>query len=169
MIIPSAGFDAGFTLEAIDREQATAVYGVPTMFIAMLDHPDFESFDLSRLRTGIMAGSPCPVEVMKRCISRMHMSQVSIAYGMAETSPVSCPTGLDDDLDRRTTTIGRAAPHVQVKIVDPVTGEVVPRGMPGDFCARGDSVMVMTVMGKVRKVQMREDSVTALGLSEVNR
>ncbi len=119
------------------------MYGVPTMFIAMQNAPpDFAEFDLSTLRTGIMAGSICPVEVMKRCVNDMHMAEVSIAYGMTETSPVSCQTRVDDDLDRRTATIGRAAPHVEIKIVDPATGETVPRGEPGEFCTRGYSVML---------------------------
>jgi fatty-acyl-CoA synthase len=112
------------------------------MFIAMQNHADFACRDLSSLRTGIMAGAVCPVEVMKRCVNDMNMSEVAIAYGMTETSPVSCQTLLDDDLDRRTSSIGRAHPHVEVKIVDPETGEVVQRGQPGEFCTRGYSVML---------------------------
>jgi fatty-acyl-CoA synthase len=142
MVIPAPGFDPGVTLQTIADERCTAVYGVPTMFIAMQNHPDFSSYDLSSLRTGIMAGSVCPVDVMKRCVNEMHMSEVSIAYGMTETSPVSCQTRRDDDLDRRTTTIGRAAPHIEIKIVDPITGETVDRGIPGEFCTRGYSVML---------------------------
>lgn len=142
MVIPAPGFDPSITLRAIQDERCTAVYGVPTMFIAMQNAPDFGSFDLSSLRTGIMAGSICPVEVMKHCVNDMHMSEVSIAYGMTETSPVSCQTRVDDDLDRRTATIGRAAPHVEIKIVDPASGETVPRGEPGEFCTRGYSVML---------------------------
>ncbi len=142
MVIPAPGFDPSITLRAVQDEQCTAVYGVPTMFIAMQNAPDFAEFDLSSLRTGIMAGSICPVEVMKHCVNDMHMSEVSIAYGMTETSPVSCQTRVDDDLDRRTATIGRAAPHVEIKIVDPATGETVPRGEPGEFCTRGYSVML---------------------------
>ncbi|KRC52897.1 MULTISPECIES: AMP-binding protein [unclassified Nocardioides] len=142
MVIPAPGFDPAITLQAIEDERCTAVYGVPTMFIAMQNAPDFAGHDLSTLRTGIMAGSICPVEVMKRCIDDMHMAEVSIAYGMTETSPVSCQTRADDDLDRRTSTIGRAAPHVEIKIVDPATGETVPRGEPGEFCTRGYSVML---------------------------
>ncbi|HEY9564615.1 MAG TPA: AMP-binding protein [Nocardioides sp.] len=142
MIIPSPAFDPAVTLAAIEDEKASAVYGVPTMFIAMQNDPSFAERDLSTLRTGIMAGSICPVEVMKRCISDMHMEQVSIAYGMTETSPVSCQTRADDDLDRRTATIGRVHPHVEVKVVDPVTGDTVPRGMPGELCTRGYSVML---------------------------
>ena len=142
MVIPAPGFDAGVTLRAVQDERCTGLYGVPTMFIAMQSHPDFASFDLSTLRTGIMAGSICPVEVMRRCVDEMHMAEVSIAYGMTETSPVSCQTRRDDDLDRRTATIGRAAPHVEIKIVDPVTGETVERGETGEFCTRGYSVML---------------------------
>lgn len=142
MVIPAPGFDPSITLRAVQDERCTAVYGVPTMFIAMQNAPDFASFDLSSLRTGIMAGSICPVEVMKRCVNDMHMGEVSIAYGMTETSPVSCQTRVDDDLDRRTATIGRAAPNVEIKIVDPATGETVPRGEAGEFCTRGYSVML---------------------------
>jgi fatty-acyl-CoA synthase len=142
MIIPGPGFDPTATLRAIVDERCTGVYGVPTMFIAMQNAPDFSSYDLSSLRTGVMAGSICPVEVMKRCITDMHMSEVSIAYGMTETSPVSCQTRADDDLDRRTATIGRVHPHVEIKIVDPVTGETVERGETGEFCTRGYSVML---------------------------
>jgi fatty-acyl-CoA synthase len=142
MVVPGAGFDPATTLRTIQDERCTAVYGVPTMFIAMHNHPDFASFDLSTLRTGVMAGSVCPVEVMKRCINEMHMGEVAIAYGMTETSPVSCQTRSDDDLDRRTATIGRVHPHVEIKIVDPVTGETVERGQTGEFCTRGYSVML---------------------------
>ncbi|GAA1510379.1 AMP-binding protein [Nocardioides humi] len=142
MVIPAPGFDPAITLRTIQDERCTAVYGVPTMFIAMQSAPDFAQYDLETLRTGIMAGSICPVEVMKRCINDMHMAEVSIAYGMTETSPVSCQTRADDDLDRRTSTIGRAAPHVEIKIVDPATGETVPRGEPGEFCTKGYSVML---------------------------
>lgn len=142
IVIPAPGFDAGATLAAIESERCTGVYGVPTMFITMLGHPDFADFDLSSLRTGIMAGSVCPVEVMKRVVADMHMAEVAICYGMTETSPVSCQTLIDDDLERRTATIGRAHPHVEVKIVDPDTGETVERGQPGEFCTRGYSVML---------------------------
>ncbi|MFW6867049.1 AMP-binding protein [Nocardioides sp. CPCC 206347] len=142
MVIPAPGFDPAVTLQTIQDEACTGVYGVPTMFIAMQNAPGFADYDLSSLRTGIMAGSPCPVEVMKHCIEDMHMSEVSIAYGMTETSPVSTQTRADDDLDRRTATIGRAHPHVEVKVVDPVTGETVERGEPGEFCTRGYSVML---------------------------
>ncbi len=142
VVIPAPGFDPGLTLAAIDQERCTGVYGVPTMFIAMLSHPDFAARDLSSLRTGIMAGAVCPVEVMKRCIGEMNMTEVAIAYGMTETSPASCQTLIDDDLERRTASIGRAHPHVEVKIVSPETGAIVPRGEPGEFCTRGYSVML---------------------------
>jgi fatty-acyl-CoA synthase len=142
VVIPAPGFDPARTLDAIEKERCTGVYGVPTMFIAMLGDPDFARRDLSSLRTGIMAGSTCPVEVMKRCLNEMNMSEVAIAYGMTETSPVSCQTLIDDDLERRTATVGRAHPHVEVQIVDPDTGAVVERGLPGEFCTRGYSVML---------------------------
>ncbi len=142
MVIPAPGFDPLTTLATVQDERCTALYGVPTMFIAMQNHPDFSDFDLSSLRTGIMAGSICPVEVMRRCVEEMHMAEVSIAYGMTETSPVSCQTRTDDDLERRTASIGRAHPHVEVKIVDPVSGRTVPRGETGEYCTRGYSVML---------------------------
>ncbi|WUI29159.1 AMP-binding protein [Mycobacterium sp. NBC_00419] len=142
MVIPAAGFDAAATLAAVQAEQCTALYGVPTMFIAMLGHPDLAQRDVSSLRTGIMAGAPCPVEIMKRCLAELNMSEVAIAYGMTETSPVSCQTLVDDDLERRTATVGRAHPHVEIKIVDPDTGATVKRGQPGEFCTRGYSVML---------------------------
>ena len=142
MVIPSPGFDPALTLKAVADERCTAVYGVPTMFIAMQNVPDFAAYDLTSLRTGIMAGSICPVEVMKHCIDDMNMAEVSIAYGMTETSPVSCQTRDDDDLERRTATIGRAAPHVEIKVVDPATGQTVERGETGEFCTRGYSVML---------------------------
>ncbi|GAB3994351.1 AMP-binding protein [Nocardioides marmoraquaticus] len=142
MVIPAPAFDPETTLRVVAEERCTALYGVPTMFIAMQHHPTFAEHDLSSLRTGTMAGSICPVEVMKRCIDDMHMAEVSIAYGMTETSPVSCQTRADDDLERRTATIGRVHPHVEVKVVDPVTGETVKRGMPGELCTRGYSVML---------------------------
>jgi fatty-acyl-CoA synthase len=142
MVIPAPAFDPVATLRAVEAERCTGVYGVPTMFIAMQTTPDFASYDLSSLRTGLMAGSPCPTEVMKRCVSDMHMAEVGIAYGMTETSPVSTQTRTDDDLERRTATIGRVHPHVEVKIIDPVSGETVPRGTPGELCTRGYSVML---------------------------
>jgi fatty-acyl-CoA synthase len=142
MVIPAPGFDPEITLRTIAAERCTGVYGVPTMFIAMQNHPTFADHDLSSLRTGIMAGSICPVEVMKRCVDDMHMAEVAIAYGMTETSPVSCQTRADDDLERRTATIGRVHPHVEIKVVDPVAGETVERGRTGEFCTRGYSVML---------------------------
>ncbi|WFB06853.1 AMP-binding protein [Streptomyces sp. LX-29] len=142
VVIPAPSFDAASTLRAVERERCTSLYGVPTMFIAELDLPDFASYDLSSLRTGIMAGSPCPVEVMKRVLAEMHMTEVSIAYGMTETSPVSTQTRRDDDLERRTGTVGQVLPHIEVKVVDPVTGLTVPRGTSGELCTRGYSVML---------------------------
>ncbi len=142
MVIPAAGFDPGATLEAIEKERCTAVYGVPTMYIAMLGHPDLAERDLSTLRTGIMAGATCPMELMKRCGSELNIPELSIAYGMTETSPVSCQTLIDDDLDRRTATVGRVHPHVEIRVVDPDTGKTVKRGEPGEFCTRGYSVML---------------------------
>jgi fatty-acyl-CoA synthase len=142
IVIPAPAFDPVRTLDAVEKERCTAVYGVPTMFIAMLACPDLAGRDLSSLRTGIMAGSVCPVEVMKRCIDDMNMAEVAIAYGMTETSPVSCQTRSDDDLERRTASIGRVHPHVEVKIVDSATGEVVERGESGEYCTRGYSVML---------------------------
>jgi len=129
-------------LETIQEERCTAVFGVPTMFIAELGHPDFDRYDLTSLRTGVMAGSPCPVEVMKACVDRMHMNEVTICYGMTETSPVSTQTRVTDDLERRVSTVGQVHPHVEIKIVDPATGLVVPPGTPGEFCTRAYSVML---------------------------
>jgi fatty-acyl-CoA synthase len=142
VVIPAPAFDPKATLRAVADEHCTSLYGVPTMFIAELSEPDFESYDVSSLRTGIMAGSPCPVEVMKQVIERMGMSEVSICYGMTETSPVSTQTRADDSLDRRVSTVGRVGPHLEVKIVDPDTGQTVPRGTPGELCTRGYSVML---------------------------
>ncbi len=142
MVIPAPGFDPETTLRCVAEERCTGLYGVPTMFIAMQHHPSFSDHDLSTLRTGVMAGSICPVEVMKRCVDDMGMEQVAIAYGMTETSPVSCQTRTEDDLERRTSTIGRVHPHVEVKVVDPATGETVPRGTAGELCTRGYSVML---------------------------
>lgn len=142
VVIPAPGFDAGVTLRAVEDERCTGLYGVPTMFIAMQHHAEFSERDLSSLRTGIMAGSVCPIEVMKRCVTDMHMAEVAIAYGMTETSPVSCQTLIDDDLERRTSTVGRAHPHVEVKVIDPDTGEIRGRGEPGELCTRGYSVML---------------------------
>ena len=142
MVIPAAGFDATATLHACARERCTSLYGVPTMFIAELSEPDLASYDLSSLRTGIMAGSPCPIEVMRQVVERMNMSEVTIAYGMTETSPVSTQTSADDPLEKRVTTVGRVHPHVEIKIVDPETGETVSRGVGGEFRTRGYSVML---------------------------
>ncbi|MBJ8348021.1 AMP-binding protein [Antrihabitans sp. YC2-6] len=142
MVIPAPSFEPKATLEAVAAERCTSLYGVPTMFIGELAEPDFESYDLSSLRTGIMAGSPCPVEVMKQVIERMGMAEVSICYGMTETSPVSTQTRANDTIDQRTATVGRVGPHLEVKIVDPATGLTVPRGEPGEVCTRGYSVML---------------------------
>ncbi|MDX2702607.1 AMP-binding protein [Streptomyces sp. PA03-6a] len=141
IVIPAPGFDPAATLRAVEQERCTSLYGVPTMFIAELNLPDFATYDLSSLRTGIMAGSPCPVEVMKRVVAEMHMAEVSICYGMTETSPVSTQTRRDDDLERRTGTVGRVLPHVEVKVVGP-DGVTVPRGTAGELCTRGYSVML---------------------------
>ena len=142
IVIPAPGFDPAATLRAVAAEQCTALYGVQTMFIAEFALPDFASYDVSSLRTGIMAGSPCPVEVMKRVVSEMHMTEVTICYGMTETSPVSAQTRADDDMERRVSTVGRVHPHVEVKVIDPETGLVVPRGDTGELCTRGYSVML---------------------------
>ncbi|HEX6395386.1 MAG TPA: AMP-binding protein [Acidimicrobiales bacterium] len=142
IVIPAPLFDPAATLAAIESERCTSLYGVPTMFIAELGVEDFGRYDLTSLRTGLMAGSPCPVEIMKRVQNEMHMSEVGIAYGMTETSPVSTQTRADDDLDRRTATVGRVMPHVEIKIIDPDTGRIVPVGSPGELCTRGYSVML---------------------------
>ncbi|HEX4011310.1 MAG TPA: AMP-binding protein [Solirubrobacteraceae bacterium] len=141
MVIPAPGFDPEATLRACATERCTSLYGVPTMFIAQLDHPRFGEYDLSSLRTGIMAGSPCPVEVMKRVIELMHMGEVGIAYGMTETSPVSTQTAHDDPVEKRVGSVGRVHAHVEVKIIDPIEGGTVTRGDPGELCTRGYSVM----------------------------
>ena len=142
MVYPAEAFDPGATLTAVQDERCVSLYGVPTMFIAMLDHPNFATFDLTSLRTGVMAGSPCPVEVMKRVVSDMHMDEVTICYGMTETSPVSFQSRTDDPIDRRVSTVGRVHPWIECKIVDPNTGDVVERGQPGELCTRGYSVML---------------------------
>ena len=142
MVIPAAGFDAAATLRAVAQERCTSLYGVPTMFIAELGDPGLADHDLSSLRTGIMAGSPCPIEVMRQVVDQMNMSEVTIAYGMTETSPVSTQTSADDPLEKRVTTVGRVHPHVEIRIVDPETGETVPRGTSGEFLTRGYSVML---------------------------
>jgi len=142
IVIPAPGFDPAATLAAVEAERCTSLYGVPTMFIAELALPDFASYDVSSLRTGIMAGSPCPVEVMKRVVSEMHMTEVTICYGMTETSPVSTQTTADDDMERRVSTVGRVHPHVEIKVIDAETGLVLPRGGHGELCTRGYSVML---------------------------
>nr|WP_273937218.1 AMP-binding protein [Kutzneria chonburiensis] len=142
MVVPAQAFDAKSTLDAVQNEKCTSLYGVPTMFIAELALPDFDDHDLTSLRTGIMAGSPCPVEVMKQVIDRMGMTEVTICYGMTETSPVSTQTRADDSLDRRVSTVGRVHPHLEVKIVDPATGLTAARGEQGELCTRGYSVML---------------------------
>ncbi|MBB3142044.1 AMP-binding protein [Halomonas organivorans] len=142
MIYPGDGFDPHATLQSVAEERATALYGVPTMFIAELEHPEFETFDLSSLRTGVMAGSICPIEVMRRVIDQMHMEGVTICYGMTETSPVSLQTQTDAPLDKRVTTVGTIHPHLEVKLVSPDSGAVVPRGETGELCTRGYSVML---------------------------
>ncbi|CAB3760579.1 AMP-binding protein [Paraburkholderia solisilvae] len=140
MVFPGEAFDPAATLAAVSEEKCTALHGVPTMFIAELDHPDFRQFDLTHLRTGIMAGSPCPIETMKRVASNMHLSEITIAYGMTETSPVSFQSSTTDPLDKRTTTVGRVQPHLEVKVVD-AAGNTVPIGETGELCTRGYSVM----------------------------
>ncbi|MEU2942573.1 AMP-binding protein [Nocardiopsis alba] len=142
MVIPGPGFEPATALDAVQAEKCTSLYGVPAMFIAELALPDFDDYDLSTLRTGIMAGSPCPVEVMRQVIDRMGMAEVSICYGMTETSPVSTQTRRDDSLERRVSTVGRVGPHLEVKVIDPATGVTVPRGTPGELCTRGYSVML---------------------------
>ena len=141
MVYPGEGFDPLATLQTVEREKCTALYGVPTMFIAELDHPEFAKFDLSSLRTGIMAGAPCPIEVMRKVNETMNMRDITIAYGMTETSPVSFQSATDDPLQRRVSTVGRVLPHVEVKVID-VEGRVVPRGERGELCTRGYSVML---------------------------
>ncbi|WP_066736563.1 AMP-binding protein [Cupriavidus sp. D384] len=140
MVFPGEAFDPLATMQAVSDERCTALHGVPTMFIAQLDHPEFRQFDFSTLRTGIMAGAPCPIEVMKRVVTDMHMAEVTIAYGMTETSPVSFQSATDDPLDKRVATVGRVQPHLECKVVDAM-GEIVPRGETGELCTRGYSVM----------------------------
>ena len=142
MVIPAEGFEPVVTMQTVETERCTSLYGVPTMFIAELDNSRFKDFDFSSLRTGIMAGSPCPVEVMKKVQTAMHIPEMTIAYGMTETSPVSTQCTTDDPLERRVSTVGRVHPHVEIKIVDPATGAVVPRGATGEFCSRGYHVML---------------------------
>jgi fatty-acyl-CoA synthase len=142
MIYPAEGFEPGAVLQTVQDEACTALYGVPTMFIAELDHPEFARYDLTSLRTGVMAGSPCPIEVMRKVIDRMHMTEVQICYGMTETSPVSFQTRVEDSIDLRVSTVGRVHPHLEVKVIDPASGAVVPTGQPGELCTRGYSVML---------------------------
>ena len=141
MVIPAEGFEPVATMETVQKERCTSLYGVPTMFIAELEHPRFGEFDFGSLRTGIMAGSPCPVEVMKKVQTVMHMPEMTIAYGMTETSPVATQCTTDDPLERRVATVGRAHPHVEIKVIDPANGAVVPRGTTGELCSRGYMVM----------------------------
>ena len=141
IVYPNDGFDPLLTLQTVQEEACTGLHGVPTMFIAMLDHPRFAEFDMGTLRTGIMAGSPCPTEVMKRVLRDMHLSEITIAYGMTETAPVSCQSSTDTPLDKRVSTVGQVQPHLEVKIIDPQSGATVPPGTPGELCTRGYSVM----------------------------
>jgi fatty-acyl-CoA synthase len=140
-VLPGECYEPVATLQAVETERCTSLYGVPTMFIAELDHPEFATFDLTSLRTGMMAGAPCPIEVMRRGIRDMHLSEMTFGYGMTESSPVSTQTARDDELDRRVSTVGRVHPHVEVKIIDN-EGRIVPCGTPGEFCTRGYSVML---------------------------
>ena len=142
MIYPCEGFEPLAVLKAVEKEKATALYGVPTMFIAQLEHPEFESFDVSSLRTGIMAGSPCPIEVMKKVQTLMNMSEVQIAYGMTETSPVSTQTRVGTSLEKQVSTVGQVLPHIEVKIIDSESGKVQPIGTKGELCTRGYSIML---------------------------
>ena len=159
MIVPAPTFDAGATLQTVQDERCTSLYGVPTMFIAELALPDFNRYDLSSLRTGIMAGSPCPVEVMKQCVTAMHMKDVTICYGMTETSPVSTQTAVDDRIDKRVGSVGRVHAHQEVKIVDSSTGAVVPCGTSGELCTRGYSVM----LGYWREPEKTADAIDRAG------
>jgi fatty-acyl-CoA synthase len=158
-VLPAPSFEPLATLQALEAERCTSVLGVPTMFIAMLSHPDFHNFDLSSLRTGMMAGSPCPVEVMKQCVDEMHMDEVTIGYGMTETSPVSTQTSPDDPLDKKVGTVGRVLPHIQIKVIDPLTGETVGLNEPGEFCTKGYSVM----LGYWNEPQMTAEAIDADG------
>ncbi len=142
MVLPGESFDPAAVMRTVQEERCTSLYGVPTMFIAELEHPEFKAFDFSSLRTGIMAGSPCPVEVMKRVQRDMNMREVTICYGMTETSPVSTQSRTDDPLEKRVATVGTIHPHLEIKVIDPATGKIVPRGVPGELCTRGYSVML---------------------------
>ena len=159
IVVPASSFDPLMTLQTVQAERCTSLYGVPTMFIAELAHPQFRSFDLSSLRTGVMAGSPCPIEVMKQCIDEMHMAEVTICYGMTETSPVSTQTSVDDPLDKRVGTVGRVHPFVEVKVVDPLTGATARRGESGELCTRGYSVMI----GYWNDAEKTADAIDAAG------
>src|SRR5205807_1068184 len=142
MVVPGESYEPLAVMQTVQAERCTALYGVPTMFIGELDQPRFADFDFSSLRTGIMAGSPCPVEVMRKVQSQMHMPEVTICYGMTETAPVSTQSSTDDPLDKRVSTVGRIHPHVEIKIVDPQSGQILPRGQAGELCTRGYSVML---------------------------
>jgi fatty-acyl-CoA synthase len=142
VVVPGEGFDPLAVLETVAEERCTSLYGVPTMFVAELEHPRFDEFDLSSLRTGVMAGSPCPIETMKKVRTLMHMEEVTICCGMTETSPVSTQTSADDPVEKRVTTVGRVHPHLELKVVSPENGAIVPRGVPGEQCTRGYSVML---------------------------
>jgi fatty-acyl-CoA synthase len=142
IVVPAEAYDPLKVLEAVQAERCTSLYGVPTMFIGVLDHPRFGEFDVSSLRTGIMAGAPCPIELMRQVVTRLHMPEVAIGYGMTETSPISTQSAVDDPLERRVSTVGRVQPHLEIKIVDPATNQIVPRGTAGEFCTRGYSVMI---------------------------
>ena len=170
MVIPAAGFNAEATLRAAAQERCTSLYGVPTMFIAELGEPDLAGYDLSSLRTGIMAGSPCPIEVMRQVVERLNMREVTIAYGMTETSPVSTQTSADDPLDKRVTTVGRVHPHVEIRIADPDTGRTVTRGTIAHYKVpryiKFTDTFPMTITGKIQKYKMREQSISELGLRE---
>src|SRR5438105_4235275 len=157
MVIPAEAFDPAATMETVQAEKCTSLYGTPTMFIGELDSPRFKEFDFASLRTGVMAGAPCPVEVMKKVLTLMHMPEITIMYGMTETSPVSTQSLIGDPIEKQTGTVGKAYPHVEIKIVDPETGRIVPRGRPGEFCTRGYSVM----LGYWYNEQATRDSIDA--------
>jgi fatty-acyl-CoA synthase len=159
MVVPAEAYEPEAVMETVQRERCTSLYGVPTMFIGELDHQRFSEFDLSTLRTGIMAGSPCPVEVMKKVRSQMNMDQVTICYGMTETSPVSTQSSMDDPVDKRVSTVGRVHPHVEIKIVDPESGATLPRRTPGELCTRGYSVM----LGYWNNEQATREAIDAAG------
>ena len=159
IVVPAPTFDAAATLRAVQEERCTSLYGVPTMFIAELALSDFSQYDLLSLRTGIMAGSPCPIAVMKQCVSAMHMDEVTICYGMTETSPVSTQTAIDDPINKRVSTVGLVHPHLEVKIIDPENGHVVSRGAPGELCTRGYSVM----LGYWRDAEKTAEAIDAAG------